>query len=265
MSPGHSLVVPRRLISSWWELAADERIDIWSLVDEVKALLDARHAPDGYNVGFNAGAAAGQTVEHLHVHVIPRFDGDVADPRGGIRWVVPEKANYLAPPSELPRATPLQLVDSVDDRILKLELLRCLINEDFDRVDLLVSFIMRSGVELVEQRLKGAIDRGAEIRVLTTDYLFVTHPDAIVRLRDLGRAAEINERGGRIAASCVPGPTHELPSEGVPVLVGGERFSRGGSNRPIPGSAPNRSSCSGVAIPAPGRRAPSSEASTACR
>lgn len=195
VSPGHSLVVPRRLISSWWELGVDERTDLWNLVDEIKALLDARHAPDGYNVGFNAGVAAGQTVEHLHVHVIPRFDGDVPDPRGGIRWVVPDLANYLAPSSP-PPAIPLQLVDSVDDRILKLELFRCLVNESFDRVDLLVSFIMRSGMNLVERHLKDAIDRGADVRVLTTDYLNVTHPDALGRLIDLGQRADIDAGRG---------------------------------------------------------------------
>lgn len=98
VSAGHALVVPRRLIATWWEASRDERHDLMDLVDEVKALLDERHRPDGYNVGFNAGAAAGQTVEHLHLHVIPRYAGDVADPRGGIRHVIPGKGNYLAPP-----------------------------------------------------------------------------------------------------------------------------------------------------------------------
>jgi diadenosine tetraphosphate (Ap4A) HIT family hydrolase len=56
--------------------------------------LDAEAKPDGFNVGVNDGRAAGQTVMHLHVHLIPRFDGDSADPRGGVRWVIPEKADY---------------------------------------------------------------------------------------------------------------------------------------------------------------------------
>lgn len=65
------------------------------LVDDVKALLDERFRPDGYNIGINSGAAAGQTVMHLHVHVIPRYEGDMEDPRGGVRHVIPEKGNYL--------------------------------------------------------------------------------------------------------------------------------------------------------------------------
>ncbi len=67
---------------------------MWSLLAEARTKLDANLKPDGYNVGVNDGRAAGQTVMHLHVHLIPRFDGDRADPRGGVRWVIPEKAAY---------------------------------------------------------------------------------------------------------------------------------------------------------------------------
>ena len=89
VSPGHALVVPRRVIGSWWEATEQERADLLALVDEVKCQLDAERRPDGYNVGFNAGSAAGQTVGHLHIHVIPRYQGEVADPRGGGRHVIP--------------------------------------------------------------------------------------------------------------------------------------------------------------------------------
>ncbi len=97
VTPGHTLIVPRMSITTWWEATGAERNDIWALVDEVKALLDAQRRPDGYNVGFNAGAAAGQTVAHLHIHVIPRHHGDTPDPRGGIRHVIPGEGNYLTP------------------------------------------------------------------------------------------------------------------------------------------------------------------------
>ena len=96
VSPGHALVVPRRLIATWFEASTEERQAIFDLVDEVKRLLDARTpAPDGYNIGINCGEAAGQTVMHLHVHVIPRYRGDVPDPTGGVRHVIPGKGNYL--------------------------------------------------------------------------------------------------------------------------------------------------------------------------
>jgi superfamily II DNA or RNA helicase/diadenosine tetraphosphate (Ap4A) HIT family hydrolase/HKD family nuclease len=179
VSPGHCLVVPRRVIATWWEATPEERADILALVDEVKCQLDAELEPDGYNVGFNAGAAAGQTVGHLHIHVIPRYRGDVPDPRGGVRHVIPGKGNYL-----LPTVPGYGLVDG-QDRLLRDELLRCLRDPRFDRVDLLVSFIMKSGLELVRGGLMDALDRGARVRVLTTDYLNVTDADALTRLLDL--------------------------------------------------------------------------------
>src|SRR5580765_1451241 len=95
-SPGHALVVPRRVITTWWEANDAERADILALVDEVKRQLDTELQPDGYNVGFNVGVAAGQTVTHLHIHVIPRYRGDVPDPRGGVRHVIDGTGNYLA-------------------------------------------------------------------------------------------------------------------------------------------------------------------------
>jgi diadenosine tetraphosphate (Ap4A) HIT family hydrolase len=92
VSPGHTLVVTKRVVPTWFEASRYERLAIVDLIEEVKRLLDHRTpAPDGYNVGFNAGAAAGQTVMHLHVHVIPRYAGDVPDPTGGIRNVIRRK------------------------------------------------------------------------------------------------------------------------------------------------------------------------------
>ncbi|MBI5611363.1 MAG: HIT family protein [Deltaproteobacteria bacterium] len=102
VSPGHTLVVPRREVATWFDATREEQVAILELVDAVKAQLDAELQPAGYNVGFNAGVAAGQTVMHLHVHVIPRFTGDVEDPRGGVRHVMPGKGSYLktgVPPS----------------------------------------------------------------------------------------------------------------------------------------------------------------------
>jgi diadenosine tetraphosphate (Ap4A) HIT family hydrolase len=91
---GHSLIVPRRHVSSFFELTVDERLAILELLDRAKIQLDGQYAPAGYNIGINDGVAAGQTVMHLHVHLIPRYKGDVADPRGGVRWIFPEKAAY---------------------------------------------------------------------------------------------------------------------------------------------------------------------------
>ena len=93
---GHALIVPRRHVPTWFDASAEERVALMAAVDEARELIVARYAPDGFNIGINVGAAAGQTVFHLHVHLIPRFDGDVPDPRGGVRWVIPAKWNYLS-------------------------------------------------------------------------------------------------------------------------------------------------------------------------
>ncbi len=94
VSEGHTLVVPRRHVASVFELDMKELAIVWELVATARAGLLASVSPDGFTVGVNDGAAAGQTVEHAHVHVIPRFEGDIRDPRGGVRWVRPDQAAY---------------------------------------------------------------------------------------------------------------------------------------------------------------------------
>ena len=94
VSPGHTLLIPKRHTGSFFRLSEQERSDLFSMLDRAKLLLDEEFQPQGYNIGINDGAAAGQTVPHLHVHLIPRFDGDLPDPRGGVRWVIPDKAKY---------------------------------------------------------------------------------------------------------------------------------------------------------------------------
>jgi diadenosine tetraphosphate (Ap4A) HIT family hydrolase len=95
---GHTLVVPKRHVESVFDLAADEWRELWSLVRRIREERDEFQGKDA-NIGVNDGAAAGQTVAHAHVHVIPRVAGDVRDPRGGIRWIVPVSADYWSPRS----------------------------------------------------------------------------------------------------------------------------------------------------------------------
>ena len=94
VSPGHALLVTRRHVATWFEASSDERIELAEAIERARQAILTRHRPDGFNVGMNLGAAAGQTVPHLHLHVIPRYTGDVTDPRGGVRWVVPSEAAY---------------------------------------------------------------------------------------------------------------------------------------------------------------------------
>lgn len=94
VSPGHSLIIPKRHAGSFFEVSTDERMAMLALLDQAKAAVEDQYHPNAYNIGINDGTAAGQTVPHLHLHLIPRYSGDVADARGGVRWVIPDKADY---------------------------------------------------------------------------------------------------------------------------------------------------------------------------
>jgi diadenosine tetraphosphate (Ap4A) HIT family hydrolase len=94
ISPGHTLIIPKRHIASLFEATRDEREGLFDQVEQVKAALQEKFKPDGFNIGINDGTAAGQTVMHLHIHLIPRYAGDQPDPRGGVRWIFPDKADY---------------------------------------------------------------------------------------------------------------------------------------------------------------------------
>ena len=94
VSEGHTLIIPKRHVQSFFELQAVEKAAVLQALDEAKEILDQKFSTDGYNIGINDGEAAGQTIMHLHVHLIPRYKGDTPDPRGGVRWIFPEKAKY---------------------------------------------------------------------------------------------------------------------------------------------------------------------------
>ena len=91
---GHVLLVPKRHVATWFEASPEEQDELMHAVRKVRSMLDERYRPDGYNIGVNVGDAAGQTIFHLHLHVIPRYVGDTDDPTGGVRNVIPEKGNY---------------------------------------------------------------------------------------------------------------------------------------------------------------------------
>ncbi|MFD2212375.1 HIT family protein [Metabacillus endolithicus] len=94
VNKGHLLIIPKRHVEQYFDLTIEERQAIDSLLFEGNALLDKKHKPDGYNIGINNGEVAGQTIFHVHVHLIPRYKGDMKDPRGGVRGVIPDKRTY---------------------------------------------------------------------------------------------------------------------------------------------------------------------------
>ena len=94
VSMGHTLIVPQRHVVSIWEMTAEEYADAFDLIRQVKDILLIKFRPQGFNVGVNCGESAGQSVWHAHIHIIPRYTGDVPNPRGGVRNIVPGKGNY---------------------------------------------------------------------------------------------------------------------------------------------------------------------------
>lgn len=94
VSNGHILIIPYEHTENWFSAEEEVQIDIMHALNVMKTKLDAEYNPDGYNIGANCGKTAGQTVMHLHVHLIPRYKGDMEDPRGGIRGVIPSKQKY---------------------------------------------------------------------------------------------------------------------------------------------------------------------------
>lgn len=191
VSPGHALLVPRRHVATWFDASPLEKSALIESIDHVKAMIEKQHAPDGYNIGINAGSAAGQTIYHLHVHLIPRYIGDVDDPRGGVRNVIPDKGNYLrnwvADAGARYHAKEPQLLITGGDDPLRPHLARYLGRAT--NIDVVVAFIKPSGLHDLWSDLTEALERGANLRILTGDYLGITDPDALVKLLDLKERA----------------------------------------------------------------------------
>ena len=179
---GHTLVITKRLVATWFDASAAEQEALMALVNTVKSKLDLQldPQPDGYNVGFNSGDAAGQTVPHVHIHVIPRYKGDMPDPRGGVRHVIPAKGNYLRDAAIPMDSCEPTLSTGYPDSPLWDHLSWRIVGARF--VDLLASFIQLSGLDVIEESLFEAIRNQARIRILVSDYLYISDPRALRRL-----------------------------------------------------------------------------------
>ena len=193
VTPGHALVIPRRHVADWFHAERDEQIALLAGIEQAKAAILKNFAPAGFNVGINVGAAAGQTVPHLHVHVIPRYEGDVPDATGGIRNVIPNKGNYLRTltlgTEYLASAPhPRALISGETDPLLP-HLLAHL--DRATAADICVAFVQLSGLRLTQARLQDFLSRGGRLRLLTGDYLDITDPQALHSLLDLEGKIEL--------------------------------------------------------------------------
>lgn len=96
VSPGHTVIIPRHHVATLFEATEAEQAALLKSLARARQFVDNHHQPDGYNIGINHGQAGGQTVPHLHIHLIPCYRGDKEDPRGGVRWILPDKAKSWA-------------------------------------------------------------------------------------------------------------------------------------------------------------------------
>ena len=94
VNEGHALVIPYRHVPGYFDVTDEERQELWALVDQGKEVIENRYHPQGYNIGINIGSMAGQSIFHMHIHLIPRYRGDVENPKGGVRGVIPKKQRY---------------------------------------------------------------------------------------------------------------------------------------------------------------------------
>lgn len=183
VSDGHALIITRAHRSTWFDATEEERQELTAAIETVRAAV-ARRYPEvrDFNFGVNVGQHAGQTVPHLHLHVIPRRMGDVPDARGGVRNVIPSKRLYgsmISPPSEA-------LISTGGDAPLLPLLAREL--ERAHQLDVAVAFVMQSGVRRLYPHLRDLLERGGRFRLVTGDYLDITDPEALRALRDLALA-----------------------------------------------------------------------------
>lgn len=187
VSDGHLLVITHRHVADWFGASNAEQGAVLAGIAKGREILLERYAPAGFNIGVNVGDVAGQTIPHLHAHLIPRYPGDVPDPRGGVRHVIPSKANYLRasqPNLDLleARSAARLLVKGSNDPLLP-HIRTCF--DRADRADLAVAFILKSGIGLIREHVRDLLSRGGRVRIVTGDYLDVTDPDALVELLDL--------------------------------------------------------------------------------
>jgi superfamily II DNA or RNA helicase/diadenosine tetraphosphate (Ap4A) HIT family hydrolase len=204
VSTGHLLLIPERHTPTWFDATAQEQQALTSAIEIAKTYIEARHQPHGYNIGINVGPAAGQTVPHLHVHLIPRYSGDTPDPRGGVRHVIPQLANYLAerPPefvinkAQAPQRPTSPFVRGEFDPLLPH--LKAMIDGS-KQADFSVAFIKQSGVELLRGHMQDLLNRQGRVRIITGDYLDGTEPEALEDLLELGPSLEL------YVVECTPG------------------------------------------------------------
>jgi superfamily II DNA or RNA helicase len=176
-------------VADWFEISTGEQTSLLRGVEIAREHINRQFSPEGFNIGINVGEAAGQTVAHLHVHVIPRYKGDMHDPSGGVRHVIPAKGNYRAEikDSDIGYCEPtyMALARSVfgTESNPLIEPLAQDVSQASE-LNLAIAFVTESGLDQFEPFLTDFFERDGSMRLLTGDYLDVTEPRALLRMLD---------------------------------------------------------------------------------
>jgi superfamily II DNA or RNA helicase/HKD family nuclease/diadenosine tetraphosphate (Ap4A) HIT family hydrolase len=228
VSPGHMLVIPRCHLATWFDATTEEQMALLDGIEQARQEILRRYKPDGFNIGINISPAAGQTVFHLHLHVIPRYNGDVPDPRGGVRNIIPGRGNYLRRQSgraDLLGVVPHQeslIHGGADDPLLPhfLAYLNRAIAADF-----CVAFARMSGLVLIQEHLRDLLDRGGRVRFLTGDYLDITEPEALANLLDLNGSIDLRIFESRQVSFHPKGYIFYFPDGTATAIIGSSNLS----------------------------------------
>ena len=218
-APGHALVIPRRHVATWFEASLPEQSEVAAAISIVREAI-FRHlyprVPDGFTIGIDVGGAAGQAVAHLHVHVIPRSEGDAPQPGAGIRSILLPRVAVPRDVPEVPEVpTPPSLTTGGrDDPFLRH--LRPLFLKATD-VAIIAAFVQSSGLTQLQPLVSSALQRGARIRIVTGDYLDITQASALRQLLDWENASAALA-ASRLFADDVSGATPRDPGDGDPSL-----------------------------------------------
>ena len=185
VNPGHTLIIPKRHTPDWWQTTEQERLDVLKAIDKAKTIIESRYSPTGYNIGINNGADAGQTIFHLHVHLIPRYRDDVDQPEGGVRHVIPAKAKYsqnLSCSNGL-RPHGKVIITGGDDPFFPHFVADL---RDTQTLLVAVAFIQMSGLYRIKGYLEDMLTKhNTKIALITGTYLDITAPESLYLLQDL--------------------------------------------------------------------------------
>jgi superfamily II DNA or RNA helicase/diadenosine tetraphosphate (Ap4A) HIT family hydrolase len=235
VSDGHALIITKRHISSWFDTTDEEKLALNRSTEQAKLIIEKKYTPDGFNIGMNINEQGGQTIFHMHQHIIPRYIGDVPNPRGGVRNVIPGKGNYTPDTSQISKALKIlpherSLIRGQDDPLLP----HFLGNLDRAKdVDILASFTLLSGVKLIFSHLQDLLSRGGRVRFLTGDYLGITDPIALRYLLDLDGDIELRVFHGSSISFHPKSYIFYFNDENVIAYIGSSNLSESALSRGI--------------------------------